>query len=163
MPTGEFHPRKTDKDTPTQRKLHTQPRSKHPKHNTPQWQGKGHAQCQDTTEQHAHNGTPNPTSRWDKLIRQEVPQVLAAGWEPLAPPRLPQPHKHHRHCNDSPGRDINQLHHHPQLIQMPVISSPRTRQPAEQHTAKLAQPSGQRQQANRSRPSTTRQPSHCRH
>ncbi|MEQ2315288.1 hypothetical protein AMECASPLE_020723 [Ameca splendens] len=30
LPTGELHPRKADKARPTQRKLHTQPRSKHP-------------------------------------------------------------------------------------------------------------------------------------
>ncbi|MEQ2280573.1 hypothetical protein AMECASPLE_021317 [Ameca splendens] len=29
-PTGELHPRKADEVTPTQRKLHTQPHSKHP-------------------------------------------------------------------------------------------------------------------------------------
>ncbi|MED6234677.1 hypothetical protein ATANTOWER_025812 [Ataeniobius toweri] len=29
-PTGELHPQKADEATPTQRKLHTQPRSKHP-------------------------------------------------------------------------------------------------------------------------------------
>ncbi|MEQ2227408.1 hypothetical protein ILYODFUR_037479 [Ilyodon furcidens] len=27
----------------------------------------------DTTEQSAHNGTPDPTPRWVKLTRQEVP------------------------------------------------------------------------------------------
>ncbi|MED6249760.1 hypothetical protein ATANTOWER_019160 [Ataeniobius toweri] len=30
-PTGELHPRKDDEATPTQRKPHTQPRSKHPR------------------------------------------------------------------------------------------------------------------------------------
>ncbi|MED6232729.1 hypothetical protein ATANTOWER_001639 [Ataeniobius toweri] len=34
-PTDELHPRKADKDTPTQRNLHTRPRSKHPHHILP--------------------------------------------------------------------------------------------------------------------------------
>ncbi|MEQ2236099.1 hypothetical protein ILYODFUR_008997 [Ilyodon furcidens] len=48
----------------------------------------------DTTEHRAHNGTPDPTLRWDKLTQQEVPgqQQASRGWRP--PPHPLQPHKH---------------------------------------------------------------------
>ncbi|MED6249184.1 hypothetical protein ATANTOWER_010584 [Ataeniobius toweri] len=55
----------------------------------------------DTIEHRAHNGTPNPTPRWDKLIRQEVPgqrQALKAN-VPHHATTTTQTH----HCNDSPG------------------------------------------------------------
>ncbi|MED6244875.1 hypothetical protein ATANTOWER_026288 [Ataeniobius toweri] len=128
----------------------------------------------DTTKQHAHNGTPDPTPRWDRLTRQEVPGQRSPG----VPHHAPRNHTntpHHRHCNDGPGKNIVQLSSTitAQPIQMPVTPHPRrghnpnptphaaappchplachpdpppTRQPAEQHTVKLAQPFGLRQQ-----------------
>ncbi|MEQ2305493.1 hypothetical protein AMECASPLE_038483 [Ameca splendens] len=47
----------------------------------------------DTSEHRAHNGVPDPTRC--KLTWQEFPSQRQA--------------PHHRHCNDSPGRNINQL------------------------------------------------------
>ncbi|MED6293936.1 hypothetical protein CHARACLAT_015639 [Characodon lateralis] len=62
-PTGELHPRKADKATPTQRKLHTQPCSKHPRrvppppHSVPQRQSKGPAQRHPSLRPQAQRGT----------------------------------------------------------------------------------------------------------
>ncbi|MED6252900.1 hypothetical protein ATANTOWER_018985, partial [Ataeniobius toweri] len=58
----------------------------------------------DTIKHCAHNGTPDPTPRWDKRTRQEVP----GQWQAL---RASVPHNHtdtpHQcRCNDSPGRNI---------------------------------------------------------
>ncbi|MEQ2169452.1 hypothetical protein GOODEAATRI_025372 [Goodea atripinnis] len=114
-PISELHPRKANEATPTQRKLHTQPRSKHlrhvppPPHSAPRRQGKGPAQrypsscpqAQQGRHHRAHNGTSNPTPRWDKLMRQEVPgqqQALEANVLHHATATT-QTH----HCNDSPG------------------------------------------------------------
>ncbi|MEQ2278950.1 hypothetical protein AMECASPLE_004564 [Ameca splendens] len=77
----------------------------------------------------AHNGTPNPTPRWDKLTRQGVPgQQQAPG--AAVPHHAPCNHTNtpqHHHYNDSPGRNIIQLSSTitAQPIQMPVTPHPR--------------------------------------
>ncbi|KAK5603395.1 hypothetical protein CRENBAI_008500 [Crenichthys baileyi] len=150
-PTGELYPRKADEATPTQHKLHTQPRSKQPRHvlhpttppSAPRWQGKDPAHC-------------CPSFR---------PQVQQG--------RHPRNHTdtpNHCHCNDNPGRNIIQVSSTTaaQPIQMPVQEDiheedtspstpphtlqphtspssppprpppPKTQQPTDQHTAKAA-------------------------
>ncbi|KAK5598648.1 hypothetical protein CRENBAI_006617 [Crenichthys baileyi] len=77
----------------------------------------------DTIEHRAHNRTPDPTPRRDKLTRQEVPgqrQELGADVPHTDTPQ-------HCHCNDSPGRNIFQLSSSTaaQPIQIPVIPHPR--------------------------------------
>ncbi|KAK5617972.1 hypothetical protein CRENBAI_023972 [Crenichthys baileyi] len=47
-------------------------------------------QAQQGRHHRAHNGTPDPTLRRDKLTRQEA----ASTWGRCPPPRPPQPHKH---------------------------------------------------------------------
>ncbi|MEQ2229540.1 hypothetical protein ILYODFUR_019913 [Ilyodon furcidens] len=62
----------------------------------------------DTTEQCAHNGTPDPTPRQNKLTRQEVPSQRQAPGTGV-PHHAPRSHTntpHHHHCNNSPGRNI---------------------------------------------------------
>ncbi|MEQ2307767.1 hypothetical protein AMECASPLE_021562 [Ameca splendens] len=78
----------------------------------------------DTNEHQAHNGTPEPTPRWDKLTRQEV----------LGPASPTTPPQSHRHTTSLP------------LQRYPSRPPPQTQQPAEQHTAKPAQPFSQSQE-----------------
>ncbi|XP_047241089.1 extensin-like [Girardinichthys multiradiatus] len=89
----------------------------------------------DTTEHRAYNGNPNPTPRWDKFTRQDVPGQA---------PRAGVPHHtntpHYCHCNDSLGKNTP---HAPAPPRHPLT---RRLLPAEKHTAKPAQPSGQCQQ-----------------
>ncbi|KAK5604870.1 hypothetical protein CRENBAI_008128 [Crenichthys baileyi] len=103
-PTGELHARKPTKQHPQSASSRhspppNTPTASHP-HHTARCDSQARAlpnatlppahrrKTTDTAEHRAHNGTPNPTPRWDKHIRQEVPsqhQALGAAVPHHAP------------------------------------------------------------------------------
>ncbi|KAK5606570.1 hypothetical protein CRENBAI_018565 [Crenichthys baileyi] len=103
-PTGGLHPRKADEATPTQRKLHTQPCSKHP-HHTARRDGKARAprnatpapptgatgQTPLSTEPTTEPPTPHQDGTKSPCKRSPASGKHSGSTSPTTPP---QPHRH---------------------------------------------------------------------
>ncbi|MED6276040.1 hypothetical protein CHARACLAT_032912, partial [Characodon lateralis] len=112
-PTGELHPRKADKVTPTQCKLHTQPRLiLPPPHSVLRRQGKGPAQCYPSPRPQAQQGrhhwalcpkrNSRPHTKTGQTHPARGPLPAASIRSRLLPLRL-RNHTdtpHHCHCNE---------------------------------------------------------------
>ncbi|MEQ2234036.1 hypothetical protein ILYODFUR_027785 [Ilyodon furcidens] len=101
-----------------------------PPHSAQRWQGKSPAQrhhslcpkAQQSRHHQAHKGTPDLTPRQTYPARGPWPAACTSARGPHHAPRNHKNTPHPYHCNDSPGRNINQLSYTitAQLIQMPV-------------------------------------------